>query len=59
MRKELAWLGFGPLAPSTYVCPHDRVQQVVESFAEPVARLDTLRCRGPTAAGWRPAARGT
>lgn len=23
-RKELAWRGFGPLAASTWVCPHDR-----------------------------------
>ncbi|MEV4644995.1 PaaX family transcriptional regulator C-terminal domain-containing protein [Saccharopolyspora sp. NPDC049357] len=46
VRKELAWLGFGPLAPSTYVCPHDRLQQVRESLAdEPALRLDTLRCQ--------------
>lgn len=46
VRKELAWLGFGPLAPSTYVCPHDRLQQVRESLADvPAVRLDTLRCR--------------
>lgn len=46
LRKELAWLGFGPLAPSTYVCPHDRVEQIREKFAgEPAVRLDTLRCR--------------
>lgn len=45
IRKELAWLGFGPLAPSTYICPHDRIQQVRETFAdEPAVRLDTLRC---------------
>ncbi|MER6122148.1 PaaX family transcriptional regulator C-terminal domain-containing protein [Streptomyces sp. NPDC001795] len=46
IRKELAWLGFGPLAPSTYVSPHDRLQQVREKFAdEPAVRLDTLRCQ--------------
>ncbi|NKQ56985.1 PaaX family transcriptional regulator [Amycolatopsis sp. K13G38] len=46
IRKELAWLGFGPLAASTYICPHDRLQQVEESFADqPVIRLDMLRCR--------------
>jgi phenylacetic acid degradation operon negative regulatory protein len=46
IRKELAWLGFGPLAPSTYICPHNRVQQVYEKFTdEPVVRLDTLRCQ--------------
>lgn len=46
VRKELAWLGFGPLAPSTYVCPHDRLRQVRESLGdEPALRLDTLRCQ--------------
>lgn len=45
VRKELAWLGFGPLAPSTYVSPHDRLQQVRETFADlPTVRLDTLTC---------------
>lgn len=46
IRKELAWLGFGPLAPSTYICPHDRLQQVRETLAdEPAVRLDTLVCQ--------------
>ncbi|HKS44514.1 MAG TPA: PaaX family transcriptional regulator C-terminal domain-containing protein [Amycolatopsis sp.] len=46
IRKELAWLGFGPLAASTYISPHDRLQQVKERFADqPVLRLDTLRCQ--------------
>src|SRR5207302_4408727 len=45
IRKELAWLGFGPLAASTYICPHDRLKQVRERFADqPVVRLDMLRC---------------
>ncbi len=45
VRKELAWLGFGPLASSTYVSPHDRLQQVREHFAdESAVRLDMLRC---------------
>lgn len=45
IRKELAWLGFGPLAPSTYISPHDRLQQVRENFADqPVVRLDLLTC---------------
>lgn len=48
VRKELAWLGFGPLAPSTYICPHDRAGQVRAAFAdEPAVRLDTLRCGSP------------
>lgn len=46
VRKELAWLGFGPLAPSTYICPHDRLRQVRESLGdEPALRLDTLQCQ--------------
>jgi phenylacetic acid degradation operon negative regulatory protein len=45
IRKELAWLGFGPLAASTYISPHDRLQQVRENFADlPSVRLDMLRC---------------
>ncbi|MGH3735046.1 MAG: PaaX family transcriptional regulator [Micromonosporaceae bacterium] len=45
IRKELAWLGFGPLAPSTYISPHDRLRQVREAFADqPMVRLDLLRC---------------
>ncbi|HWE88581.1 MAG TPA: PaaX family transcriptional regulator C-terminal domain-containing protein [Pseudonocardiaceae bacterium] len=46
IRKELAWLGFGPLAASTYVSPHDRLRQVKENFADqPVIRLDMLSCQ--------------
>jgi phenylacetic acid degradation operon negative regulatory protein len=46
IRKELAWLGFGPLASSTYVSPHDRLRQVREKFADlPAVRLDTLTCQ--------------
>jgi phenylacetic acid degradation operon negative regulatory protein len=46
VRKELAWMGFGPLAPSTYISPHDHLQQVRETLAdEPALRLDTLRCQ--------------
>jgi phenylacetic acid degradation operon negative regulatory protein len=46
VRKELAWLGFGPLAASTYLCPHDRLQQVRETLADlPSVRLDMLRCQ--------------
>lgn len=46
IRKELAWLGFGPLAASTYISPHDRLRQVRENFADlPVVRLDMLRCQ--------------
>lgn len=46
IRKELAWLGFGPLATATYVSPHDRLLQVREKVAElPAVRLDTLTCQ--------------
>lgn len=46
IRKELAWLGFGPLASSTYVSPHDRLRHVRETFADlPSVRLDTLTCQ--------------
>lgn len=46
VRKELAWLGFGPLAPSTYICPHNRLRQARESLGdEPALQLDTLRCQ--------------
>jgi phenylacetic acid degradation operon negative regulatory protein len=46
LRKELSWLGFGPLAASTWVSPHDRMAQVEEKFAgERAVRLDLLRAR--------------
>jgi DNA-binding transcriptional regulator PaaX len=46
VRKQLAWLGFGPLAPSTYISPHDRLRQVANRLADqPEVRLDMLRCQ--------------
>lgn len=46
VRKDLAWLGFGPLAASTYICPHDRLQRIAEHFAdEPAVRLNLLTCQ--------------
>ncbi|MFH5823701.1 PaaX family transcriptional regulator C-terminal domain-containing protein [Georgenia sp. AZ-5] len=46
LRKELAWLGFGPLAAGTWVSPHDRLAQVEEKFqGERAVRLDVLRAR--------------
>lgn len=46
LRKKLAWLGFGPLASSVWISPHDRLDQVRAAFAgEPAVRLDTLRSR--------------
>jgi phenylacetic acid degradation operon negative regulatory protein len=46
LRRELAWLGFGPLGASTWVSPHDRLGLVRERFgAHPDIRLDLLRSR--------------
>ena len=32
LRKQLSWLGFGPLAAATWVSPHDRLERVREAF---------------------------
>lgn len=46
LRKRLAWFGFGPLAASTWLSPHDRLEQVQDSFAGvPAVRLDVLHAR--------------
>lgn len=46
LRKELAWLGFGPLAASTWMSPHARLDLVEEKFADrPGLRLDLLTAR--------------
>ena len=46
LRKELSWLGFGPLAASTWISPHDRLARVEEKFAHHAdIRLDLLRAR--------------
>jgi phenylacetic acid degradation operon negative regulatory protein len=50
LRKRLVWLGFGPLAPSTWVSPHARLDAVAADLArEDAARVDLLlaRSRGP------------
>jgi phenylacetic acid degradation operon negative regulatory protein len=39
LRKRLQWLGFGALAPSTWISPHDRLPLV----AEAAAALDGVR----------------
>jgi phenylacetic acid degradation operon negative regulatory protein len=52
VRKKLRWAGFGPLAPSTWISPHDRLEEVAAALSEePTARLDLLtsRSRGPAA----------
>ena len=46
LRKELTWLGFGPLAASTWICPRDRLTDVREHFADQTSiRLDLLQCQ--------------
>jgi len=43
LRKTLAWLGFGPLAASAWVSPHDRREQVAEAWkGETDGRLQLL-----------------
>lgn len=51
LRKALSWLGFGPLAQSTWISPHDRLDQVVELLkVSPTvtAHLLTSRSSGRT-----------
>ncbi|CAN5129501.1 phenylacetic acid degradation operon negative regulatory protein PaaX [soil metagenome] len=46
LRTRLAWLGFGPLGPSVWLSPHDRIAQVRAAVAEhPATRLDVFRAR--------------
>jgi phenylacetic acid degradation operon negative regulatory protein len=46
LRKTLTWLGFGPLAASAWVSPHDRRAQVAEAWkGEPDGRLQLLMAR--------------
>ncbi|HTK67096.1 MAG TPA: PaaX family transcriptional regulator C-terminal domain-containing protein [Pseudonocardia sp.] len=46
LRRELAWLGFGPLAASTWLSPHDRLDAVLEWAADqPSVRIVTLIAR--------------
>jgi phenylacetic acid degradation operon negative regulatory protein len=46
LRKTLTWLGFGPLAASAWVSPHDRRAQVAETWkGEPDGRLQLLMAR--------------
>lgn len=43
LRKKLSWLGFGPLAPATWICPHERLERAATDCADlPGARLDLL-----------------
>jgi phenylacetic acid degradation operon negative regulatory protein len=46
LRKKLAWLGFGPLSASVWVCAHDRTQAVRQEVAdEPHVVLDAFHSR--------------
>ena len=52
LRRTLAWHGFGPLAASTWVSPHDRFDELTAAVATlGSTRLDLLTCRstGPAA----------
>jgi phenylacetic acid degradation operon negative regulatory protein len=43
LRRDLSWLGFGPLAPATWVSPHQLLESVANVGARlPNARLDLL-----------------
>lgn len=45
-RKALSWLGFGPLASSVWVSPHDRLAQFAARFGDKgTVQLDLLHCR--------------
>lgn len=51
VRQELAWLGFGPLATSTWISPRDRLGAVADRLRGiPGLRLDLLTCRAVSAA---------
>lgn len=43
LRKAAAWLGFGPLASSTWISPHNRLDTIAQALEdEPNVRLDLL-----------------
>jgi phenylacetic acid degradation operon negative regulatory protein len=44
LRTRLQWLGFGPLAPATWLCPHDRLGELEEAMglAGVEAQVDLL-----------------
>ncbi len=46
LRRTLTWLGFGPLASSTWVSPHPRLAEVEHALGGTSAeRLELLTCR--------------
>ena len=54
LRKQLAWLGFGQLSPSTWLSPHDLTQEAKNlALRYECARLDAFSCGSEDAAGAR------
>jgi phenylacetic acid degradation operon negative regulatory protein len=50
VRQKLTWLGFGPLATSTWISPRDKLDAVAERLRGiPGVRLDLLTCRAASA----------
>jgi phenylacetic acid degradation operon negative regulatory protein len=50
VRQELAWLGFGRLATSTWISPRDKLDAVADRLSGiPGLRLDLLRCQTASA----------
>ncbi len=46
LRRTLAWLGFGPLAPATWLSPHPRLDAVARAVASsPATKVDLLTSR--------------
>jgi phenylacetic acid degradation operon negative regulatory protein len=46
IRRDLAWLGFGPLATSTWISPHQRLHRAEEAIGgKPLVKLELLVCR--------------
>ncbi|MHB8247061.1 MAG: PaaX family transcriptional regulator [Acidimicrobiales bacterium] len=46
LRRALYWLGFGPMAPSTWISPHDRLERVEAALTEsPAVTAHLLTCR--------------
>lgn len=47
IRRSLAWLGFGPLASSTWISPHDLLDSAARVLAdEPSAHFDLFSAQG-------------
>jgi phenylacetic acid degradation operon negative regulatory protein len=54
LRRTLAWLGFGPLAPATWLSPHPRLDEVTRAVASsPATQVDLLTSRSGSRAADR------